>query len=837
MAPLWFGLISVSCLATDVGKTDPGSRSASSPGGTDEASPGEIVITGGRPGDAPVPSETEFDESEMAAQGVDTIEALLSRFQPFIDPNGDEPLILINGKPAGFDRSILSYPPEALNRIAVLKPEAAGLYGAKPGRRVINLILKNRFASTDLDAATDFSGAWGQYGGAIGVMRAAVSGATRWNAQARVSHQRALPRRSRDTSPSVASLDSLGYVGGLDGGEIDPALSLMAGETVTVAAIPAEADRRLSLADFAATANIPDPVDPGGFETLQPSTRGISLGFGIAHPVGGFSTSLNVNASRNDVHGSSGLPIVSLLVPAESPWSPFGKPVAIHRALAGSRSLRYGNRSQSLSGSLTLNGRLFGMQSSMSVSASRYDGWDTRETGIDGARLQHAIDARDPTIDPFGTLDEGLLQVRRGRSHANNIAANLNLQKNAGSLPAGPIAWSISANGGRAESVAAQYGADAAPARYRSTNAQADGQISVTLPMSRRGSKFAALRDLSVGLTAATQKRSGSAAQTSFGGSVSWAPFEPIQLGGAFTHAELAASAGRSDAPIVTTVTRVFDYARHQITEVNWTSGGTPPLGRGSQQSLSLSMMLRPLGRQALTLNIGYRRLVTHGGATGFPELTPTVEAAFPDRVTRDRDGRLVAVDARPITIDHEESSDLGSSLTLHLGGKRLDGAVAGPARIAADPVQLDLSLSHQMLLTSRILIRRGLPTIDRQDFDSGNSRTALTMNLAIGKRAFGGTLGTSWSSPTHVTSSEGEFRVVPPLLFNLAAFVNVNQLFKCLRNQPLTKGLKLSLNVHNLLDGYRRIALADGSTPVGYGRHDVAPLGRTATVTIRKPF
>src|SRR5690606_24795738 len=125
--------------------------------------------------------ESEYDEAEIASHGADSIQDLLARLAPFIDPSGDEPAILINGKPVGFDRSILSYPAEALQRLAVLKPEAAAQYGEPAGKRVVNLVLKKHFSMWNSDAGVDFATAGDQYGGKLSVNRTAISGNTRWS--------------------------------------------------------------------------------------------------------------------------------------------------------------------------------------------------------------------------------------------------------------------------------------------------------------------------------------------------------------------------------------------------------------------------------------------------------------------------------------------------------------------------------------------------------------------------------------------------------------------------------------------------------------------------------
>lgn len=146
--------------------------------------PDDIVVTAMRRGEAQVPAETEFTEDQIAAQGADSIDDLMSRLRPFVSPDGDEPVLLINGRPAGFDRSVLGYPPDALTRLAILKPEAAARYGAAPGRRVVNLVLKKHFTGLDADAGTSVPFRGGQMGNDLTIARTAINGDTRWNVRA-----------------------------------------------------------------------------------------------------------------------------------------------------------------------------------------------------------------------------------------------------------------------------------------------------------------------------------------------------------------------------------------------------------------------------------------------------------------------------------------------------------------------------------------------------------------------------------------------------------------------------------------------------------------------------
>ena len=108
--------------------------------------------------------------------------------------------------------------------------------------------------------------------------------------QARIDRQSALLKSDRNIPPREGPFANVGFVAGVDGAEIDPALSLAAGGIVTIAAIPAGAlSQAPTLDDFAATANGVHAVDPNDFETLQSSKRNMSLNAGVTRPLGTFS--------------------------------------------------------------------------------------------------------------------------------------------------------------------------------------------------------------------------------------------------------------------------------------------------------------------------------------------------------------------------------------------------------------------------------------------------------------------------------------------------------------------------------------------------------------------
>lgn len=325
-----------------------------------------------------------------------------------------------------------------------------------------------------------------------------------------------------------------------------------------------------------------------------------------------------------------------------------------------------------------------------------------------------------------------------------------------------------------------------------------------------------------------------SAVQSRLGGGVTWAPARAVQLNAVYEYAGTGPSFDQLDAPLVRTVTRIFDYRRQDVAEPVWITGCNPALQRGTRRTLSLSALVQPFGDQRLMLTTNYRRTLARGGSTGFPELSPAVEAAFPDRVTRDADGQLIAVDARPINITRDADATLASGVALCLVGRRHRRA---SATSAGNPLQVTVALTDSWHLESALLIRPGLAVIDRLR-GNGTSRHTVNLLLGAGKRGMGANVTANWSSTTHIDATDGgeTLTVRPPIVVNGSVFVEPDHLFPRWHGGALGK-LTLTLAVDNLFDSYSHVLRPDGAVPSGFGHDDVDPLGRIMRFTIRKRF
>ena len=844
-APFLFGISSAASAQAD---RAPSATMKQSPLSSDlvrsqDTSSDDIIVTAKRYGEAKVAAETEFDEDEIASHGAGSIQELIDRVKPFISNGAEEPVLLVNGRPLGGDPSLMSYPAEALDRLAVLKPEAAAQYGFSSGKRVVNLVLKQTFSSLNVDGNAGLATGGGQYGGGLSVGRVAINGPVRWNAQATINHDGPLMKSARNIRAREEAFDAVGYVAAVNGLEIDPALSRAAGEVVKVAAIPLSAlSQAPGLADFVSTANMTHASHPGDFETLLSSRSSVSFMGGVTVPLGDFSTSLNLSAGRSQSRGLRGSQMASIVISADSLWSPFANDVVLTRPFAGDRPLRVANNSKSLGMSFILSGMINGWQSNLFVHYSRSWSDDLLERGIDTIRMQKLLDAGDPALNPYGPLDEGLLLGDRNHSRSENLNAGINISKAVVELPAGPLTTNFSVDVSRYRSESWGGDLDDMTAGYKQSRVRINGQVSFNMPLSRKGgAEIGSVGDLAIDLLLSGQAMSGSGPQKRFVGGLNWSPFSVVQLHGSLEYAETTPSFEQLDGPLITTINRVFDFTRQEAVDVIKITGGNPNLNRGNRHIVAFTARLLPLDDQALTLNLGYREQNATGGLAPFPDLTPVIEAAFPERVIREVGGRLVGIDARSINISHDVSTELTSGIALRFLRRRA-GAYIPSLRLDTDPWQFSVSLNHRWRLKNELLIRRGVPSIDQLGDEGGQSRHFLSLQMTAGKRGIGASLNGNWSSVARVRigafeDAEQVFRSKPPTIFNLSAFVELEHILAVAAEAPWIKHLKFSLEIQNVLNGYREVTLGDGSVPRGYSRDEIDPLGRTVRLTVRKRF
>ena len=123
-----------------------------------EDSGSTIVVSGARlraQVDTPQAPILELDEEDIAAFGAgsvaELVDAVSSQAGSSRGRGEGRPVFLVNGIRVSSFREFRSYPPEAIRKVEVLPEEVAQKFGYPPDRRVMNFILKDDFASREIE--------------------------------------------------------------------------------------------------------------------------------------------------------------------------------------------------------------------------------------------------------------------------------------------------------------------------------------------------------------------------------------------------------------------------------------------------------------------------------------------------------------------------------------------------------------------------------------------------------------------------------------------------------------------------------------------------------------
>ena len=318
------------------------------------------------------------------------------------------------------------------------------------------------------------------------------------------------------------------------------------------------------------------------------------------------------------------------------------------------------------------------------------------------------------------------------------------------------------------------------------------------------------------------------------------------------------------------------------------TTGGNFSLPAEKQRDIKLAVNYRPEWLDGFTFLGEYFRNNSDNVASSFPLLTPEIEAAFPDRVTRDASGRLVAIDRRPVNYANVSSErirygiDFSKRFGQERGGGRggADGASRRPAAEApkrepqgnkpadgaapegsaeARPTaprggrgaggrpsggRWQLSAYHTIRLEDRIKIRDGLDELDLLDGSAvgstgGSPRHEFEINGGWFNNGIGFRLDGKHQTATRVNGglTGSDLRFSDLTTFNLRMFINLDDRGNLTENIPFLKGSRIAFKVDNIFDDIQTIRDGNGLIPLSYQPGFVDPVGRYVEIDFRKRF
>ncbi len=794
------------------------------------------------------PPLIQFTPPQIQAFGVASITDLLAELTPETQSSRGRtdapPVPLLNGRRISSWAEIGDIPPEAIERVEVFPEDLALKYGYAADQKVVNFIVREHYRALSADGEGDVATDGGAEvaKGSLDYIRLTEGG--RLNLALSIEQDDLLleSQRGLQTTASGSPFDLIGNItapGAAAGAEIDPGLSALAGQTVTVAGVPVlPPGAKPGLADFAADANLPRVTDLSPDRSLRPETQKLHLNAVSSWTTaGGVYAAVNAGVDVTDTRSLQGLARASLLVPAGNPFSPFSTAVQVNRFLGELGPLSQQIDSVTDHVGFSLDGTVQHWSWSVTGSEQHVATRTTTQTGVDLSGAQALLDADDPTLDPFTPLPPSLLTGRTNdQATLSSDSANLQVvaQGTLRELPAGSLATSIKLGdeASRIESDSTISGSAQASSLFRNVTS---AQLNLDLPLTSRMHRvLRAVGDLDANANLTLQQVSDFGVLYGLIAGLNWSPSEHLHVAASGTDDEAAPSLQMLSSPtILTPNVPVFDYVSGQTVSVTQLSGGNPELAADHRQLLSLSLSYKPLLKRNFTLNANFVASDTRDLTGPLPPATAAAEAAFPDRFLRDADGELVEVDGRAVNFSREQRQQLRWGFNSYWPfGSEVGGST-----------NLYLAIHDTWFIRDAIRIRDGLPEIDLLDggtigSSGGQPRQQLDLQAGLTVRWFGARINERWHDATMVNggSASADLYFGGLSTASVRLFANLGDL-PALKGTAWTRGLRVVLAADNAFNEHQSVRDATGAIPFAYQSAYLDPLGRVIRLDLRKIF
>lgn len=567
-----------------------------------------------------------------------------------------------------------------------------------------------------------------------------------------------------------------------------------------------------------------DQPDAGRFRTLLPSLERLALsGLVGGNPLDGLSATLNGRYEITDLLGLRGLNATDVQ----------DRATTITLARAGT----------------TLRGRV--------------QDWQWTVTG------QYEVRSTD-------VLNSGIGAREEAQSQDSLAEAVLLLNGPILQLPAGPLSTAIRL-GGELRDFDGESRLDGVERFSNLTRDTGSAQANITLPLSRRtGPGASSIGSLSVNATAEVRTLSDAGTLTSYGAGLTWAPSEAISFVASMSREVAAPTLEQLGEPLLMTPNlRVFDFIRGEQVDIVQLSGGNPDLTPEERRVIRVTFTARPFGNANAVLSADFLDIRLQEPILPFPLVTPPLEAAFPERFTRDFGNRLQQIDARPLNVaaGRQQLLRWGFSLTRQLGAadpwlstaRQQSFANEADARAAAPPgaivsvvppdsalarrfenlsSRLFVSLFHNWRLRDDISLRDGQPPLDLLDGAAldvqGRRRHSVALQAGIFRRGLGARVSAEWQSGATLRGANGAagdviFADFATISINM--FANLQQQFGGEAAPAWLHGARISFSITNLFGNRPEVRSATDSIPLIFQRDFLDPLGRTIGLTVRRVF
>ncbi len=580
----------------------------------------------------------ELSEEDIAAEGVTSIADLITQISQQSGSSrgrgAGRPIILINGIRVGSRREFSNYPPEALERVEVFPEEVAQRFGFAPDRRVINLILKDNYrnAEVELEFEGPSRGGYHRREQELGFLQ--IANGARINVNFEANDTSFLTEDERDIIQTPGSVSD-------------------------VAGDPGQAEFRSLFAD-------------------SRSLEG-NISWAKAIVDSGISLSANANYARNDTRSLRGLNTAVLTDAAgDSVLRTFGADTPLQQITAQDVF--------QTSGSLTKPVNAFRLTSTFDAGLTETTQFiDTR---FDTSGLQ--ADALAGTLALDGDLPTSAnAGFDTAFSRTMSASTLTTLRGPLAQLPGGELlaTFDVGYDWTRLESNDTRGGL---PVELTRGDLTTGANFVVPITSSRNG--FAdALGSFTLNAQIGVQRLSDFGTLGDYTLGLNWKPAGNLDLSATYIFREVAPGLSALGAPeILTLNVPAFDFVNGETVLVAVTSGGNPDLLAETQRDWKFAANWQLPFWNGARFTAEYIRNRSSDVTRGFPSITPDIEAAFSDRITRDAGGTLTAVDTRFVTFEDTRAERVNFGLffrgSIGAGERGGQGRRAGGARPQSAP-------------------------------------------------------------------------------------------------------------------------------------------------------
>jgi hypothetical protein len=616
--------------------------------------------------------DLQLSPADIQSYGVSSVTELLSELAPQTQSDqgrgGGSPVVLLNGRRISGFNEVQNIPTEAILRVDILPEEVALKYGFTADQKVVNIVLRRRFRSITAEATGGGPTEGGQVSGSAEGDQFRVRGDNRLNLDVQYSGSSDLTAAARGLNQSTSSqpYSVAGNVVPAQGmTQIDPALSALAGKTVTVAGVPAlPVGRNLLLSDFLPTANLANAGSVGQYRDLSPATQSVTANGVLARTLPwGLSGTINGTLGATSSESMQGLPSLALMVPAGNAFSPFSETVGVDRYVNGLGPLTQTATGWTAHLGGTLNKDLGGWRLNFTTAYDHGDSLTVSSTGINAAPLQSLLTLGSTSFNPFAPIPAGMLSMSplteaRSFSDSGNVQIVANGPVIKG--PAGALFASLKV-GDTESAFRSQSERMAVDQSIYLTRNDFNAQANLDLPIaSRRNHVLSPVGELTLNLHLAIDELSDFGALRSLGYGLNWQPITQVKLIVSNTRDQAAPTVQQIGNPTVSTPgAPVFDYATGQSVTVTQITGANPRLTSDRRDVFKVGLTIKPISSQDLTITANYIDSHVDNPIQTFPAATAQIEAAFPDRFIRDAEGELTEENLTPVNFDYQERRDI----------------------------------------------------------------------------------------------------------------------------------------------------------------------------------